>query len=174
MIASRVPLLALAAFSLCARAQEPAQPVQEPAAPPQQATAPAQQPAPENLTVRVTDENGAAFAGAEVQIDAPAAGAAAPLKTDAQGQVAIDLPSGPHTVTVSVPGFDPLTSHIDLKPKDTQTIAIKLSAAPPPYVWVVGSDGRIEPRTPEMDAHIPFEPMQTLAPLPARTRRRFL
>jgi hypothetical protein len=96
------------------------------------------------------------------------------LTTDAQGQLILQLPSGPHSVSVSVYGFEPFTGHFTLTGKHRQIVQIKLSASPPTYVFVVGPDSRVQLETPVLDSLIPLEPVQTLGPLPPRTRKRLL
>jgi hypothetical protein len=96
------------------------------------------------------------------------------LRTDAQGQLTLQLANGPHTVSVSVYGFDPFTGHFTLSGKHRQMIQIKLSTAPTSFILAVGPDGRIQPVSVDLDALIPLEPVQTLDPLPARTRRHLI
>jgi hypothetical protein len=96
------------------------------------------------------------------------------LATDAQGQLILQLPSGPHSVSVSVYGFEPFTGHFTLSGKHRQIVQIKLSASPPTYVFVVGPDSRVQLETPVLDSLIPLEPVQTLGPLPPRNRKRLL
>jgi hypothetical protein len=99
---------------------------------------------------------------------------AIPLTTDAQGQLILQLPSGEHSISVSVYGFEPFTGHFTLSGKHRQLVQVKLSASPPTYVFVVGPDSRVQLETPEVDALIPLEPLQTLGPLAPRTRRRLI
>jgi hypothetical protein len=99
---------------------------------------------------------------------------AVPLTTDAQGQLVLQLPNGEHSVSVTVYGFEPFTGHFTLSGKHRQMVQIKLSSSPPTYVFVVGPDSRVQLETPEVDALIPLEPLQTLGPLAPRARRRLL
>jgi hypothetical protein len=112
-------------------------------------------------------------------VAAPAAGAPLPpgavqLVTDAQGQLILQLPSGLHTVAVSVYGFDPFNAHFTLNGKHRQVIQIKLSTAPTSYVIAVGPDGRIQPVSADLDTMIPLEPVAVLDPLPVRGKRHAL
>ncbi len=97
-----------------------------------------------------------------------------PLRTDAQGQLTLQLSDGPHTLSVSVYGFDPFTGQFTLGGKHRQIVQIKLSTAPTSYILAVGPDNGIQLETPQLDALIPLEPLQTLVPLPARTRGHVL
>lgn len=97
-----------------------------------------------------------------------------PLRTDAQGELVLQLPDGPHSISVSIYGFDPFTGSFALSGKHRQIVQIKLSTAPTSYVLAVGPDGRIQPVGANLDSVIPLEPVETLGPLPARARHRVL
>jgi hypothetical protein len=97
-----------------------------------------------------------------------------PLTTDAQGQLVLELPPGEHTLSVSVYGFDPWTGHFTLNGKHRQIVQIKLSTAPTTFVMTYGADDRVQLETATLDTEIPLEPVQTLVPLPAHTRRHVL
>jgi hypothetical protein len=119
MIASRTPLLALAALSLSAAASLWAQ---QPAAPAHGNSAPAQPskpqanaaPAPQgNLIIQVTDDNGTPFPGAAIEVDGMRTGAApagAPKPGSAQPNSAQPNSVQPGTVQPAGAQPDPQSS----------------------------------------------------------------
>jgi hypothetical protein len=96
---------------------------------------------------------------------------AIPLRTDAQGQLVLQLPPGSHTLAISVYGFEPWNGSFTLNGKHRQIVQIKLSTAQSSFVLAVGPDDRIQLESPDLEATIPLEPLQTLVLEPRRGHR---
>jgi hypothetical protein len=96
---------------------------------------------------------------------------AIPLRTDAQGQLVLQLPPGSHTLAISVYGFEPWNGSFTLNGKHRQIVQIKLSTAQSSFVLAVGPDDRIQLESPDLEAPIPLEPLQTLVLEPRRGHR---
>jgi hypothetical protein len=147
---------------------------------PQPNSQPAQPQPPPDCGLTNTVQAGTAESIADLGgTPADAAGPALPpgavaLRTDAQGQLILQLLPGDHTLSVSVYGFDPFTAHFSLTGKHRQVVQIKLSTAPTSYLIAVGPDGRIQPVSADLDAVIPLEPVQSLDNLPPHARHRAL
>jgi hypothetical protein len=88
-------------------------------------------PAQENrgvssVMLSVKDQSGAAIPNAQVRIVPTPNGAEQKLKTDIDGNLSFEMPSGSYDLTVESRGFRSVIKHVDAKPSSRQEIEVVL------------------------------------------------
>ena len=164
-VSRTVQVLAIALFVLSAAAgRAAAQPPQAPAS---------EQEVPESpghLIVIARDAQGGRLPGATVVFSSPGADAGGPrvLVTDASGETSTDVPPGDYRLLVELPGFEPTTVEVSVRPSETAeavaTLAIggyaeqvAVKAAPETFV-PPSADGQVETLSPAEIEQLPDDP----------------
>jgi hypothetical protein len=79
------------------------------------------------VIVQVTDATGTRLPRVAIRLVPSPDPSPSKMETDQKGQLAIDLKPGGYGLFVNFPGFEPIASHIDVKPaKDVQTVPVRL------------------------------------------------
>jgi hypothetical protein len=91
---------------------------------------PAQQPTTAPVSIRVTDQTGAAVAHVSMRLVPSPDPAPAKMETDEKGQLAIDLKPGGYALFTSAPGFKSVSMHFDVQAtKNVQIVPLRLEIA---------------------------------------------
>ena len=87
----------------------------------------AQDLATAHVNIQVTDTTGAGLPRVMIHLDPSSDPKAQSMETGAKGLLALNLKPGGYELFVNFPGFEPIASHIDVKPtKEVQTVPIQL------------------------------------------------
>jgi hypothetical protein len=102
------------------------------------------------LTGRVQDPSGAIIPGARIEIDRSDNSVAASTRTDSAGQFRLAQPaSGSYRLTVSLPGFEPLTRPIRIDRRPAPPIALTMKLATVSTSVEVHADSDVEVASPD-------------------------
>lgn len=133
----------------------------------------AQQPPQGHLTIKVTDQTGAVISGTQIGILSPPSMAKPVLAvTDANGEVAVDLPPGHYKITGVAQGFRRWVQPVDVKSESNQSVAVTAVVANDGCgVCVTVQEPEIPLEPNDSSIAIPLEPVRNLI-LPARPYRK--
>ncbi len=135
------------------------------------ATLVAQQAPTGRLTVRVTDQTGTVIPGAGISVDPTSFGFPSSIKTDTQGSVVLDVPTGSHILEVTAQGFATSRVNADWR-EDYQSITVVLIVSNSGCGVCVTVEGPRIPLEPvELADLIPLIPLHTLQSIQARAHR---
>ena len=127
---------------------------------------------PGRVSIRVTDETGAVAPDAQAVFDPGKE--RMELKTDLKGSAAIDLPPGPHTVSITLPGFERWTMYLNISSSSTQKIdaVLKVAGTDDPIEVEVVVDCPLETSSLELEVVVPLQQMKVFTAFPLRSFRR--
>jgi hypothetical protein len=91
-----------------------------------------------HVIVQVTDATGTRLPRVAIRLVPSPDPAPSKMETDERGQLAVDLKPGGYGLFVNFRGFEPIASHIDVKPtRDVQTVPIQLEIGGPTSPGVI-------------------------------------